>query len=92
MQLVRTRTNAFSNRGDQNANLRDRGLVFKRRESVYRAGRSPDWIKVKKLKSPANNLDRSAKNPRGTDRNEESAGVSLRHNQPYLAILTGSVR
>ncbi len=32
------------------------GLVSKRRESVYRAGRSPDWIKVKNRSHPA--LDR----------------------------------
>ena len=32
------------------------GLVSKRRESVYRAGRSPHWIKVKNRKHPA--LDR----------------------------------
>jgi bifunctional non-homologous end joining protein LigD len=29
------------------------GLVSKRRESVYRAGRSPDWIKVKNRKHPS---------------------------------------
>ena len=28
------------------------GLVSKRRESTYRAGRSPDWIKVKNLILP----------------------------------------
>jgi len=32
------------------------GLVSKRRESVYRAGRSPDWIEVKNRSHPA--LDR----------------------------------
>jgi ATP-dependent DNA ligase len=29
------------------------GLVSKRRESVYRAGRSPNWIKVKNRSHPA---------------------------------------
>jgi len=29
------------------------GLVSKRRESTYRAGRSPNWIKVKTRKHPA---------------------------------------
>jgi bifunctional non-homologous end joining protein LigD len=29
------------------------GLVFKHRESVYRAGRSPRWIKVKNRQRPA---------------------------------------
>jgi bifunctional non-homologous end joining protein LigD len=29
------------------------GLVSKRRESAYRAGRSPNWIKVKNRKHPA---------------------------------------
>ena len=29
------------------------GMVSKRRESRYRAGRSPDWIKVKNHDSPA---------------------------------------
>jgi bifunctional non-homologous end joining protein LigD len=29
------------------------GMVSKRRESRYRAGRSPDWIKVKNRKHPA---------------------------------------
>ena len=29
------------------------GLVSKRRDRPYRAGRSPDWIKVKNPKSPA---------------------------------------
>ena len=32
------------------------GLVSKRRESVYRGGRSPNWIKVKNRSHPA--LDR----------------------------------
>jgi ATP-dependent DNA ligase len=31
------------------------GLVSKRRESVYRAGRSPNWIKVKNRSHPALN-------------------------------------
>jgi len=29
------------------------GLVSKRRASIYRAGRSPNWIKVKNRKHPA---------------------------------------
>jgi bifunctional non-homologous end joining protein LigD len=29
------------------------GLVSKRRDSLYRAGRSPSWIKVKNLQHPA---------------------------------------
>ena len=29
------------------------GLVSKRRESAYRAGRSPHWVKIKNPKSPA---------------------------------------
>jgi bifunctional non-homologous end joining protein LigD len=29
------------------------GLVSKRQDSVYRAGRSPNWIKVKNRKHPA---------------------------------------
>jgi ATP-dependent DNA ligase len=29
------------------------GLVSKRRESTYRAGRSPNWVKVKNRKHPA---------------------------------------
>jgi bifunctional non-homologous end joining protein LigD len=29
------------------------GLVSKRRDSTYRAGRSPNWIKVKNRKHPA---------------------------------------
>ena len=29
------------------------GLVSKRRDRPYRAGRSPDWIKVKNRKHPA---------------------------------------
>ena len=31
------------------------GLVSKRRESVYRGGRSPNWIKVKNRSHPALN-------------------------------------
>jgi bifunctional non-homologous end joining protein LigD len=29
------------------------GLVSKRRDRLYRGGRSPDWIKVKNRKHPA---------------------------------------
>jgi bifunctional non-homologous end joining protein LigD len=29
------------------------GLVSKRRDRPYRAGRSPDWVKVKNRKHPA---------------------------------------
>jgi ATP-dependent DNA ligase len=29
------------------------GMVSKRRDSIYRAGRSPNWIKVKNRKHPA---------------------------------------
>ena len=29
------------------------GLVSKRRDSAYRAGRSPNWIEVKNRKHPA---------------------------------------
>jgi bifunctional non-homologous end joining protein LigD len=31
------------------------GMVSKRRDSTYCAGRSPNWIKVKNRKSPAMN-------------------------------------
>jgi ATP-dependent DNA ligase len=31
------------------------GLVLKRKDSRYRGGRSPDWIKVKKAMSRAMN-------------------------------------
>lgn len=36
------------------------GMVSKRRESRYRAGRSPDWIKVKNRQHPAMNRGRNA--------------------------------
>jgi bifunctional non-homologous end joining protein LigD len=36
------------------------GLVSKRRDRPYRAGRSPHWIKVKNLASPAMNRAKDA--------------------------------
>ena len=29
------------------------GIVSKRRDSMYRSGRSPDWLKMKNLAAPA---------------------------------------
>ena len=29
------------------------GIVSKRKESVYRSGRSPDWLKMKNANAPA---------------------------------------
>jgi ATP-dependent DNA ligase len=29
------------------------GIVSKRKDSVYRSGRSPDWLKMKNLDAPA---------------------------------------
>jgi bifunctional non-homologous end joining protein LigD len=36
------------------------GLVSKRKDSRYRGGRSPDWIKVKNPHSPAMNRAKDA--------------------------------
>ena len=61
------------------------------RASIAPAGRLIG-LRSKSSSRPPTICTAQRRTPRGTDRNEESAGVSLRHNQPYLAIPTGSLR
>jgi bifunctional non-homologous end joining protein LigD len=44
----------------QTCNMGLEGLVSKRRDRPYRAGRSPDWVKVKNRSHPAMSRVRDA--------------------------------